>query len=184
MFEINNGPQAPYTVDRHSFGLEQFCVNGHLDYEDLAVYGRQYADDQYRRMFTELRAIVAQGTQSQIRHEVKTVNSHVAFIPKTAFDWLKKLVVDFEPTLNFGWLKPEIISKTVPTHQEITKIFWNVYPLQQGEITYRGYWPDKIEWLTTMPPTDEQVRDGEQEARENAMRTAVSRFHSQPGSML
>lgn len=166
-------------MQRHSFELEQYKIAASATTQDVALHGKQYLDHVHQQLVAELTAIVAKGSQSQVRMEKREIDFHIAFIPKTAWDWLKKLVIEFEPTLNFGWLQPNLIEKTVPTRQDIIYEFWNVYPLQPEEYSYKGRWPNKIEWLTTTPPTDEQLKDACREASENAMYMARNRFLEQ-----
>lgn len=97
----------------------------------------------------------AQGSQARVEHNIETVETFVAKIPSTPADWVKSLIVKWQPTLDFGWLSPKFKSYSVPTEQHITETYWNVYLLEEemprgmDSITMRK--PSPVDWLTAMP---------------------------------
>jgi len=157
-----------------SFDLERIELSRAIDDIELMIHGECFRNEIMRRTVIEVSALVAKGKQAKVTESTKTIRTHVALVPRTPWDWMKWLIVDFDPTLNFGWLKPDLIEYNIPTQQKITNTFWNVYPLQPGNFTVNGRWPDKIEWLTTTPPTEEDLRNAKQKAADNAMFMAAA----------
>lgn len=73
----------------------------------------------------------AVGSQVRTQEDYKVLTTHSASIPKTAVDWVKRLIVDFIPALNFGWLKPEY--RQITKQQKITNniTYYNIYPVPE-----------------------------------------------------
>lgn len=167
-----------YTLKSEKFTLEQVDIASRVMDSDVHICGEEWRGDVLQETVIRLSAFVAQGQQVEVKNETKTTKTHVAIVPKTAWDWLKQLIVEFEPTLCFGWLVPVLTEYTIPTEQQTCKTFWNVYPIQKGDVSVgRGHWPDKVEWLTTTPATDKDLRNARKQAQDNAVFMAVSELY-------
>jgi hypothetical protein len=86
--------------------------------------------------------------------------------PVTAVDWLKQLVVDWCPSLNFGWLVPQFRSVTVDVETQQVHTYYNVVPVSISRDRERLYFakfnelPIRIRhetWLEMDPCTSEDI---------------------------
>jgi hypothetical protein len=81
-------------------------------------------------------------------------------VPVSGLDWLKLLLVTWQPTLRFGWLIPRTQAIAVEVTQNDT--YYNVYPLtwEYPELdSVELAFPEKIDWLTAVPATKAEVYD-------------------------
>ena len=121
-----------------------------------------------------MRAMFARGNQTQVSTKTKATKQQVFSTPATAADWLKQLITEWEPTLKFGWLRPQLKSVTVDVvmHQENT--YYNVVPMPIEERRERlyvarfGYRPMVVsgeDWLEMNPCTAEDIARARDEER-------------------
>lgn len=123
---------------------------------------------------------------TEYEHESRHVESWV-YIPRSPIDWVKTLIVDWQPSLNFGWLTPALKKiNTQVTHISREKNY-NVYPVEpQGKrvtkeiIFAETRHPSPLEWLSSDPPTQKQIMENEAQikmlsANEAARRMAFDR---------
>lgn len=148
----------------HQFPIEEFTQVIRLGKrEELLVF------EDPSGLVAHIRSFVATGRQ--IRTEVSS-DRHVektCLVPASNWDWVKKTIIDFEPTLNFGWLKPKY--KTINTNVHVIKHFKisNVYPLELETANRKAYVdlvsiPEPVDWLlSSEPPTPEEVNDTEKQ---------------------
>ena len=121
------------------------------------------------------------------RHVEKTV-----WIPATPWDWSKKLITDWQPSLNFGWLKPNLRAVETQVSVKIDETIYNVYPVEGqrdrsrqrivfGSLSH----PTPLQWLSSEPPTAQQVIQAEIEvldATESARYMAYNRLFESPNA--
>lgn len=70
-------------------------------------------------------------SQTKTEQTYKVNITHAAWIPKTAANWVKKLIVDFCPELQFGWLKPKYRQITKQQKVYTTNTYYNLYPVPE-----------------------------------------------------
>jgi hypothetical protein len=127
----------------------------------------------------------ARGHQARVVHEKNEKISIVGKMPESPIDWFKALLVQWDPSLNFGWLAPRI--KDVLSITEITEqnTYYNVMPLDKNfqpsylEVHEWEGLPDLIEcdWLLGEPPTQSDVLES---CRERLKARELSRYMQHP----
>ena len=88
-------------------------------------------EDQLNHIVVNIFKDFAVGSQIRTEQNYRVNITHAASIPKTAVDWVKKLIVDFCPELQFGWLKPEYKQITKQEKVYTTNTYYNVYPVPE-----------------------------------------------------
>lgn len=101
-----------------------------LDAEEIEVK----INNNYSREYTvELIKEFAVGSQIRIETDNNTKKSYLVSIPLNGINYLKKIVIEFCPEINFGWLQPaykKVYGKVVNNY---TYTCYNVYPLSKNE---------------------------------------------------
>ena len=105
------------------------------------------------------------GSQARVENLFKELVTYRSQLPKTSWDHFKKILTDWVPTLNFGWLKPEYVKVPTRTVQNIKNTYYNVIPLsddiRNNFVAVEKYippeldlrLPDEFDWLRATPPT-------------------------------
>ena len=86
----------------------------------------QVSPEQARDMVVTAMAPIVLGSQVKTERQIRYLEKNVYSTPNSAIDWLKSLIVEWSPDLNFGWLKPEMRSFTVNTKTEVINNYLNV----------------------------------------------------------
>ena len=119
----------------------------------------------------------ARGNQTQVSTEVRVTKQQVFTTPATATDWLKQVIIEWEPTLKFGWLRPRLRAVTVDVETCQENTYYNVVPMAMDEgrerlyITKFGRAPIAISgesWLDMDPCTAEDIARTRDEERKLA----------------
>lgn len=105
-------------------------------------------------------AYFAMGRQIKTEFKEHVQVQEVDSIPATPWNWVKALIVGFEPSLNFGWLHPTFkkIEKKVIIQQQSQ--YLNVYPIELSHPSLKERHfriPSPYSWLTSEPPTESDV---------------------------
>ncbi len=108
---------------------------------------------------------IAQGTQLRVAHSEEIIGFHQ--VPDRPFDWVKFALVSWQPSLDFGWLKPKM--KQIPIKRRVEETYYNVYPLSESEAdlssrsgdTYflQEFVPNRVDWLEGEPFTRKEVNE-------------------------
>jgi hypothetical protein len=118
------------------------------------------------RMAYEIRSKFARGRQVRTSRREEVVRKEIRKIPETPFDWLKALLIQWEPSLGFGWLVPRLVMLTIDVEVHYHETFWNVAPLALPEDDRAGYIsvfrtpPLDLNcgtWLNSEPPSTEDI---------------------------
>lgn len=114
----------------------------------------------------------ALGRQIRTSRNVKTQTAIIDTKPKTFIDYLKQALVIWQPTLNFGWLIPEMDKVTFNYETEIISTYQNILPINpinnlDYDINARIYRivtcktipkvVDRLAWLEGEPCTKEDL---------------------------
>jgi hypothetical protein len=115
------------TPPSRNFNIKQYVLPVKTFSKEI-TYDRRYLYDEY--VIQHDYQFIFGGTY---KTETKSYQSHphTYYTPKTIYDSVKELLIKFDQTLNFGWLKPEYEKHTILTHNNITNKFINVVPLEE-----------------------------------------------------
>lgn len=120
------------------------------------------------------------GSCSKVNHHSSQENLELFLKPVTAMDWLKCLVVEFEPTLNFGWLAPKMEHFACSRNVHHQETYYNVLPTPQefsdrSVMIFQELAPhidfdsiSEINLLNSEPPMQGDVAQQKMKAREIA----------------
>ena len=110
----------------------------------------------------------AVGSQTRTEQSYKVDTTHEAWIPKTAVDWVKRLIADFIPALNFGWLKPQY--RQITKQQKITNniTYYNIYPVSEQ-------W-DMVTYLESQPYTVSEWNSAVAKVMPSTKPTPITRY--------
>ena len=138
-------------TNNYNFPIKQLKYSQYTSYDE---YNQMY-NKHYREDITYQFAI---GSQVRIDQQTTTYTTHTIDIPNTGWDWFKKVVIEFCPQLNFGWITPTY--KELKCKQKVVNnnTYYNVIPIDPTK-KYKDRYPiTEIKWLTTMPYTlDEKL---------------------------
>lgn len=145
-----------YSFDRYN--VERAGLNIAVSIKDGLYPGSQI------QQFT---AQFAKGNQVKVSHKTEHTKQQVFSTPATAFDWLKKLVCDWQPDLCFGWLIPEMKVATVNIETHHHSKYWNVMPApmdarRHDVFRIANHYDVSAEisphdWLEIQPPTHDDI---------------------------
>lgn len=170
------------------FDIVQLRVSQLIDEYELDSL-RTYPDWNMRGVVVEVAKSFAVGDRiTANRDECRQVEAR-ASIPATPLNWVKKLITDWQPSLNFGWLTPTLRVIETQVRVTVNEKIYNVYPVQgqrdrsRQRIVFGGlHHPTPLEWLSSEPPTAQQIRQAEIEvldATESARYMAYDRLFEQ-----
>ena len=120
--------------------------------KDFLYGGHLTTQETLRDIVLTLTHKFAVGNQINVEHTNRTYVKHTILIPKTALDWVKKLIIEFCPSLSFGWLKPNYKRVNCKVKEVCTNSYYNVYPVPQGSRESSKYL-NVHQWLTAEPFT-------------------------------
>lgn len=137
---------------------EKFDIN---EFSQWVRVSRREGEYSYgRSQIYEVSAYFAKGKQIRTFSEEKKRVHKTIDIPVTPIDWLKSLIIIFEPTLNFGWLKPNYRTLEKEVTIQIKEEYINVYPIELSNPALRDrclFFPSPYSWLMGEPPTQDDV---------------------------
>lgn len=152
----------------HKYGVEEVGLD--IQIESLPRVNSW--DSPRARLITQF----ARGAQAKVQHKKEEKKVAIFDRPATAFDWLKQLIIEWQPSLNFGWLIPETIVAKVVTVTEINEAYYNVIPVgiedrrkQVLELIKQKPIPkqiDVIDWLEGEPITKEDIGNARRDYEE------------------
>jgi hypothetical protein len=131
----------------------------------IARYSNVRNENIFRREWT-----FTIGSQVKVESQTEKENIVVFSKPSSAIDWLKSLIVEFEPTLKFGWLIPKTIDVKLEQDIHHHETYYNVLPTpkqfsDRSVTTYLRLTEDydmcnisEIDLLDSMPVTRSEVR--------------------------
>lgn len=161
------------------YGIKQCCIKT----DDLET-GREILCRQF-----------AIGSQARVENVFKELITYRSQLPRTSWDHFKKIITDWVPELNFGWLKPEYVKVPTRTVQNIKNTYYNVIPIsdeiRNSFMTVEKYippelnlrLPDEFDWLRATPCTVEETEAALEDITQKhcAYMLALNRFTGKNG---
>jgi hypothetical protein len=141
-----------------------------------------------QRIGYEARLSFDQGNQARVSNSTEVVQKRVFSVPASPADWLKQLITEWEPALNFGWLVPRLRSETVDVEIHHHGTYYNVAPMPMGErrqkVYVQKYRSRPVDfspsaWLEQEPCTAQDIanaRESEMEILSGAMGAWYMKF--------
>lgn len=152
---------------------------------------RRYALNDGARVFE---ASLAEGCQVRVHKSEEWEQGEAYSYPRSTLDYIKHALVSWQPSLRFGWLRPQYCQARVRVRVARSESYINVMPVQNG---FRG---DRIEfakmnrllnprfdadwtetgWLNAQPPTRQELAEAEEEFMQADGARWMMRFRREP----
>lgn len=146
---------------KHNFPIQEFTRQVRIPVDELSYIS---LDEDFPKGY-----ILTMARKFALGDQLTTTESHTEgnekFIemPSTLIDYLKHALVQWEPTLNFGWLSPSYMSIMVNCiNNYSTSNYYNVYPVSTEkrinslELLETPLTP--VTWLKGVPATNEDIK--------------------------
>lgn len=138
---------------KHNFPIQEFARQVSIPYTEARLV------EDIHGYVLRLSSRYAVGDQVTTTDSYSMGSEKYIEMPSTIFDYVKHALVNWQPTLNFGWLSPSYMS----VNNYSTNNYYNVYPVSTEprinslELLETTLTP--VTWLKGMPATNEDIKE-------------------------
>ena len=151
----------------YHFPIEQYTQSFYLDPYILVNNSYQDYLNSYSTSFTSK---FAKGSQTLVDKTNKSLKLEGILQPTSLIDHIKHALINWEPTLNFGWLTPKYSKSYINFEYTESSSYVNVYPLPTSHpgrfYTLYEHSLSPVEWLNAKPVSRESVSKAHENIRE------------------